>query len=197
VPEPETAAAGPIPSRRALDPQLRKILRQEAEREVRLRRAEAEPVETQGEMPLGPHPADLRRSRTWAEPDTEPDTAPGPFDAEELGPDESDARELFPDIEQINSTLRDTGDRSGAEADASDIDTLDTLPRRRRGVQIGFFGVLLIAAGAAALYANADLIATEVPALTPALDRYVAVVNTARFWLDDLAHGLGGETPEG
>jgi predicted Zn finger-like uncharacterized protein len=189
VPQPDIAAAGLTPTRRALDPELRKILRQEADREVRLRRAEAEPVETQAEMPLGPDPADTRRAQKWAEIDT--------HDAEEGHLDETSARELFPDIEAINSSLRDTGDRSGTEADASDIDTLDTLPRRRRGTRIGFFGVLIIATAAAALYANADRVATEVPALTPALERYVTVVNTARFWLDDLAQGLGGGTPEG
>jgi hypothetical protein len=189
LPQPDIVAPGPTPTRRALDPELRKILRQEADREVRLRRAEAEPVETQAEMPLGPDPADTHRARKWAGIDTP--------DAEEAHLDETVAQELFPDIEAINSSLRDTGDRSGTEADASDIDTLDTLPRRRRGVRIGFFGVLALALGAVALYANADRVATEVPALTPALERYVAVVNSARFWLDNLAQGLGGGTPEG
>lgn len=50
--EPEVAADGPI--RRQIDPEVADILREEAERETELRRADAapDPVETQDEMPL-------------------------------------------------------------------------------------------------------------------------------------------------
>jgi dihydroorotate dehydrogenase len=101
------------------------------------------------------------------------------------------ARDLFPDIDQINSTLRDSGDRSAGDADASDIDTLETIPRKRRGVRIGFFLAVALGAGAVALYANADVVTAQVPALASVTDGYVAAVNGLRFWLDDLAQGLG------
>jgi hypothetical protein len=184
-----------MPRRQTLDPALRSILEEEAAREARLRRSEADPVETQAEMPLGQEPEDAHRARRRAELEAAPDAfdmtpAAAPAVAQS-------ARDLFPDIDEINSTLRDTGDRSGAEADASDIDTLDTLPRRRRGTRIGFFLAVAIAVGAAGLYINAGRVATAVPALAPAMSGYVAAVNGARFWLDDLAQGLAGDTPEG
>ena len=107
------------------------------------------------------------------------------------------ARDLFPEIEEINSTLRDTSDRSSLEADASDIDTLDTLPRRRRGTRIGFLVALALAAGATAAYVQADRVARGVPALAPVMAGYVTAVDGARFWLDDLARDLAGTGPEG
>lgn len=194
APAPEPEQAEDQPRRRALDPDLRSILEQEAERETRLRRAEAEPVETQGEMSLGQEPEDAHRARRRAELDAARDA----FDsAPAAAATVSSARDLFPDIDEINSTLRDTGDRSDAEADASDIDTLDIIPRRRRGTRIGFFLGLAIAAAAAALYTNADMVARAVPAVEPVVSGYVTAVNGARFWLDDLAQGLGGAPPEG
>ena len=194
-PSPETPAAEAGPRRQTLDPTLRSILEEEAEREARLRRAEAGGVETQAEMPLGQEPEDRHRARRRAELDSAPDA----FDmAQPAAPVVAQAaRDLFPDIEEINSTLRDTGDRSGSDLDASDIDTLDTLPRRRRGTRIGFLLALAIAAGGAALYVNAARMATSVPALEPVLSGYVTAVNGARYWLDDLAQGLAGDTPEG
>jgi hypothetical protein len=169
----------------------------EAAREAQLRRAEAGPMETQGEMPLGEAPYDAYRARRRAELEAAPDAFDmSPVIAAAPAAVQS-ARDLFPDIDEINSTLRDTGDRSGAEADASDIDTLDTLPRRRRGTRIGFLLAMAIAAGATALYVNAERVGSAVPVLAPAMSGYVTAVNGARFWLDDLAQGLAGDTPEG
>lgn len=195
-PEPEIA-----PTRRTLDPDLRSVLQEEAEREARLRRAEADPVETQGEMPLDQDQdlGEARRARARADLDAAPDAfaASAQARAGAARPDAPSARDLFPDIDEINSTLRDTGDRSGQEADASDIDTLDTVPRRRRGTRIGFFGVIAIAAIAAALYANSDQIAGAMPAAAPAVAVFVETVDAGRVWLDDLVRGLVGAVTEG
>jgi predicted Zn finger-like uncharacterized protein len=189
LPSPEEPTE-PTLRRREIDPDVRDILREEAEREARLRRAEAAPVETQSEMPLEEEPDDTHRARRRAELEAAEDA----FSVAAGAPA---ARDLFPDIDEINSTLRDTGDRSTAEADASDIDTLDAAPRRRRGTRIGFLLAIVLAAAAAVVYVNADLIAGQVPGLAPALEGYVDAVNSARFWLDDLAQGLGGETDGG
>ena len=198
-PEPDVAPdAVPVtPRRRPLDPDLRSILEEEAAREARLRRAEAERVETQAEMPLPQEPEDSHRARRRAELEAVPDAfdmSPRAVAAAATGPS---ARDLFPDIEEINSTLRDTSDRSSLEADASDIDTLDTLPRRRRGTRIGFLVALALAAGATAAYVQADRVARGVPALAPVMAGYVTAVDGARFWLDDLARDLAGTGPEG
>ncbi|WP_416914666.1 MAG: zinc-ribbon domain-containing protein [Roseicyclus sp.] len=200
APEAEVApgieAGANAPRRRSLDPELRSILEAEAEREARLRRAEADPVETQSEMSLEEGPEDALRAKQRAELDAAPDA----FDMSPAVAGASapvSARDLFPDIEEINSTLRDTGDRSRHDADASDVDTLDTLPRRRRGTRIGFLLVLAIAAGGVAAYVNADSVVATLPQLAPAMEAYVAAVDGARFWLDDLARGLAAEGPGG
>ena len=200
-PAPTPASPEVAPTRRTLDPDLRSILQEEAEREARLRRAEADPVETQSEMPLDQDPIEVRRARRRAELDAAPDAFAADKDAEALAhaprPDAPSARDLFPDIDEINSTLRDTGDRSFRDPDASDIDTLDTLPRRRRGARIGFFGVIAVAALAAALYANAARVVTAVPAAAPAVAVFVEKVDLGRVWLDDLVRRLAeGTTPQ-
>lgn len=184
-PPPPTEAP---PTRPEIDPAIRDILREEAAREARLRQAEADPVESQPEMPLMPEASAQTAPRM--RPDL--DAAVDAFEAGKatLGRGVA-ARDLFPDIDQINSTLRDSGDRSAGDADASDIDTLETIPRRRRGVRVGFSLAVALGAGAVALYANADVVTAQVPALASVTDGYVAAVNGLRFWLDDLAQGLG------
>ena len=185
-PDPQTA-----PTRQEIDPAIREILREEAAREARLRQAEADLVQSQSEMPLVPVDAAQATSRIRPELDAAVDA----FDARDpaLGRGVA-ARDLFPDIEQINSTLRDSADRSAREADASDIDTLDTIPHRRRGLRIGFFISVGAAVGAAMLYANADAMAVHMPALAEVIEGYVLTVNGVRFWLDDLVQSLANAT---
>jgi len=196
APQPASEIA---PTRRTLDPDLRSILQEEAEREARLRRAEADPVETQGEMPLDQDRGEASRPRRHADLDAVPDA----FAMNDHTPadvargDGPSARDLFPDIDEINSTLRDTGDRSGREEDASDIDTLDTVPRRRRGARIGFFGVIAIAALAATVYAKSDDVVAAMPAAAPAVMAFVETVDAGRIWLDAVVRGLAGATTEG
>ena len=182
------AAAGTGPRRQEMEPGIRDILREEAERETRLRQAEAGSVETQSEMPLDEGQA----------PSSGPGRGPGLADAQDAfspapqTPDAAQARrDLFPDIDEINSTLRDTGDRSGEEDTATDIDTVDTIPRRRRGVRLGFFFVVLIALSGLTLYTNPDEISATMPIMAGAIEGYVAAIDSARFWLDGIARGLG------
>lgn len=186
-------AAGQRPTRRQIDPGVAEILREEAEREARLRRGDAQlhPIETQGEMPLD-SAQDSARSRRLADLD---ETAEDAFDADDVkaavaGATLGSRRELFPDIEEINSTLRATDDRSAAEGDASDYDTLGSVPQRRRRVRIGFFLVIAIALIGLGLYVYAAEIRQMVPQAGPALDSFVAVVDQARLWLDGLARSL-------
>ncbi|MBF9044476.1 thioredoxin [Rhodobacterales bacterium HKCCE4037] len=186
------AGAQPRPARRQVDAGVADILREEAEREARLRRGGStpDPVETQSEMPLESD-EDRARARRLAELDAAEDafdTEAGAATVTATG----SRSELLPDIEEINSTLRATGDRSGSEADATDIDTIVESARRRGAVRRGFFLVLLLAAIGAGIYAYAGQIATSVPQAAPYLDRYVETVNSARFWLDDMARSLAG-----
>lgn len=183
----EPPAAAPPPARQELDPAIRDILRQEALREARLRQAEVELVETQSELPLDPAPP--RQTAARARPEL--DAAVDAFEADKPGLGRAvAARDLFPDIDQINSTLRDSADRSAQETDASDVATLEAIPRRRRGVRIGFLLALTLAAGAVTLYGNADMVAARLPAVAAPLQGFVGVVDDMRYWLDDLARGI-------
>lgn len=176
------------PTRRDIDPQVRDILREEAEREARLRRGQADPVETQAEMALDPSaPAEPARRDAL-------EGAEDAYAAMAAGGAAGTRRELLPDIEEINSTLRATGDRRGEEPDASDIDTVVHAAARRRGVRLGFVLVLALAALGAWVYSDPAAIVRTVPAAEPFVAQFVALVDTARFWLDDMAQRLAERT---
>jgi hypothetical protein len=88
---------------------------------------------------------------------------------------------LLPDIEEINSTLRSTGDR-----DVAGDDTAPDAPlrgRQKRSFRRGFvMSVALVSLGAL-LYVFAPQITASVPAAEPILTGYIAAVDDARIWL--------------
>ncbi len=96
--------------------------------------------------------------------------------------------ERLPDIEEISSSLRSAGGRAGAPATDYALDPEeDTV---RRGRRTGFVSVLILFAILTAIYIAAAPIGRAVPALTPVLDRYVALVDQGRLWLDAQIEGL-------
>ncbi|GAB5446895.1 hypothetical protein [Gymnodinialimonas sp.] len=192
----EASADASRPARQQIDPNVADILREEAEREARLRRGDPapEPAPQQEEMPLVSEGASSREQRL-----AELEGAEDAFDTEQISAAVASAaaasrREQFPDIEEINSTLRATGDRHEGEASATDVDTVGAAGRRRGSVRRGFFLMIILAAIAAGLYAYAGQISEAVPQAGPLLERYVEMVNTARFWLDDMARSLASGT---
>jgi predicted Zn finger-like uncharacterized protein len=187
--EPKTEAAPPTaPQRIEIDPAILAILRAEAEREARLRRGEPDPADVLAVVPVA-------QDKAASQDQDHPVATGGVSDAlsarQVVDDDPVATPGLLPDIDQINASLRDTGDRSDTEADASDIDTLDKAPRRRKGARLGFVLALAITAGAVALYAKADLVGASVPTLAPALEVYAQAVDAARVRLADLARWLG------
>lgn len=184
--------------RRPLDPAVRDLLREEAEREERLR-AGGDGVETQDEMPLesaAPEGSAERAARDAVLSEAD-ENFEGDLGQEDAAITEAVAatmaggsrRDLLPDIEEINSTLRATGDRSAGEDASTDIETIETRPRRRNGVRLGFGLVLLIAAGLILAYANAPALTDRFPQAGPTLLRYVETVDDFRVWIDELAQG--------
>lgn len=91
-------------------------------------------------------------------------------------------RQMLPDIEEINSSLRASADRAG---EAAALDTPQHRAQRRSGFRLGFLTVLGFAVLTTLLYAFAPRIGATVPALAPLLEGYVASVNEGRIWLDD------------
>jgi hypothetical protein len=92
-------------------------------------------------------------------------------------------RDLLPDIEEINSTLRaSTENRSGDEATMAQQS--QTAKPANTGFRSGFSLMLLVAVLLIVAYLAAPKIAEQFPASRPALDSYVAGVDSARVWLD-------------
>lgn len=178
----EPAVTPPEPVRQELDNAISDILRQEAEREAQLRAVETTGLESQPELGLDAHqPAETAERARQArdrmarlrhdEPEEEPAEAKSAM-----------RRELLPDIEEINSTLRSSDMPAGAEE--SELPSGPAAPVRRSGFLRGFSVALLIGAFLVLSYANAPRIARSLPQVDPALSAYVATVDQARYWLD-------------
>lgn len=186
--EDEERAASPEPPRRELDPSVADILRQEAELESQARASEADRLESQPDLGLDSAESETdRRAREARErmarmrgEDPNPEqVSEAAATAAAIG----SRRDLLPDIEEINSTLRSTSDRqSGTPADPSPQN--DEAPVRKSGFRRGFAMMILLAVILGALYVFAPQIAQAVPQVDPYLSAFVAQVDTARSWLD-------------
>lgn len=174
--------------RRGLDPAIADVLRQEAEHEARARAADS--LETQPELGLSEPEnetdkrllqakARMRRLRGLpSEPTPE-------VEAEPAKPDSR--RDLLPDIEEINSTLRggsDTSRTNAANAGAP------TSAKRRSGFRLGFGVALLIALAGILAYSYDAEIAEAYPPAAPYLEKFIASSNEGRVWLDSQVTSL-------
>ena len=218
-PEPARPAA---PARRELDPGVADILRQEAEAEFEARkRRQAQPLESQPDLgleeteepaapPPPPRPAtshddaerraqDARRrmARMRGEPDPMGEAA---ATAAAI----SSRRELLPDIEEINSTLRNDNGPSGVDGDArEELGAGGEVKRRKRGYRGGLLLMLAVFALLTLAYVYAPRIALALPAVDPLLNSYVTWVDHMRIaldtqvsallhWLDEVATSQSG-----
>lgn len=189
-PRPEAQAAKPAPAivdededegeppaalpARKPDESVLAVLREEAEREIAQRRQETAGIETQPDLGL-------------AEP-VERRTTPAAEVAAGAAVAGAARRDLLPDIDMINSTLRSDAERGTAHAGDDDM-----VVERRRGFRTGFGLVLLLVAALILLYVSAGWLAQTVPALAPLLAAYVEAANGFRAWLDGLlAAGTAG-----
>lgn len=201
APDEEVAPAPPPErARKQLDPAVADILRQEAEAEQEARRtAQQGGLESQPDLGLdleerAPEEDAQRRAREARErmarmrgdktnaPAAEPQdgvASPAPHTAAQ-----NSRRNLLPDIEEINSTLRAGSGRSGSAADyEADIEA-PTHQRKKRGFRTGFMTVLLIVAILVMFYIAAPRIAAQVPALEGPIQSYINLVDQMRLWLD-------------
>ena len=175
----ERADISEPPKRQELDPAVADILRQEAEQEARARELDNADLESQPDLGLDDaEDEDARRARQARErmarmrgedPDAEVTAAAA------LG----SRRDLLPDIEEINSTLRSAGDRQ-----ISNTETATASKPKKSGFKRGFVTVALIAILLAAIYIFAPAISKSVPQLDPFINSFVGTVDQARSWLD-------------
>ena len=185
IPEPEPVREAPKPREMASD--VTDILRQEAEYEKSAREADTNTIETQPDLDLSHDPDEGRRSREARERLArlrgEPENANADAVSAAVGAamtQDANAprRELLPDIEEINSTLRP--DNTANAAVNYDADT----ERPRGGFKRGFMYVVIVALVALAIYVFAPQISAAVPQVDPYLTSYAEWVDGLRILLD-------------
>ena len=179
IPEPEPVREAPKPREMASD--VTDILRQEAEYEKSAREADTNTIETQPDLDLSHDPDEGRRSREARERLARLRGEPENADAVSAAMTQdanAPRRELLPDIEEINSTLRP--DNTANAAVNYDADT----ERPRGGFKRGFMYVVIVALVALAIYVFAPQISAAVPQVEPYLTSYAEWVDGLRILLD-------------
>lgn len=197
APEEPAPAPAPAPKRKTLDDAVMNVLREEADRERRAREAEGSLIETQPDLGI---PAEAAAASVAAVAAAQDGDAPE-IEDDVYDPENEDSvvsraarKELLPDIEEINSSLRATSDRGD---EAASVDAPATLRRRRSGFRMGFVTAIVIAAILLLVYAFAPTISSAVPGASGVMESYVAGVDGARSWLDATLQGLTASMTDG
>ncbi len=171
------------PQRKEIDPAVADILRQEAEHEAEIREQENTDLESQPDLGFDDSVEDegARRAREAHErmAQMRDEEIEASTSAAALG----SRRNLLPDIEEINSSLRPDAAQTAEQID-------DDLPQKRGGFRRGFMIIVILALIALAAYIFAPQISAAVPQLEPVLTSYVIWVNEMRIWLDQQLQGL-------
>ena len=194
-PAPRPAAPATPPKRRELDPSVADILREEAELEARARRAEAGVLEEQPDLGLQePEDEAAKRARQAQERMRklrgEPsEAAAAAAVAPTLSERPKSRRDMLPDVEEINQTLRASNERREMRSVQADLEDDD---EPSGGFGRGFIYTILLFAIAAALYVYAPQIGESVPQLKAPLESYAATVDQVRAWLDGQIAALMG-----
>lgn len=178
---PDTAAELP---HRSMDESVLAVLREEAELETQARQAETpQGIETQTEMGLeaaaagGLSGAVARRIARLK--GTDPDAAAAPLAKAQT------RRDMLPEIEEINSTLRASSEkRAGQAAVVTETMVSDTKPRT--AFRNGFVLILLLAAVLLAAYVMAPKLMQQFPAATSTVQAYVTAVDAMRVGVDGI-----------
>ncbi|CTQ32292.1 zinc-ribbon domain-containing protein [Jannaschia rubra] len=182
----------PAPEQQLPEPDLEHDARQVAAAERTRMAAAAALVRTREEArdragPMAPEPA-ADDGMADAIATTMRDATADPEDDAPAAPPRQTRRELLPDIEEINSSLRP--DERAAEARAgTNVDDGDDGPMAyadsgwRRGFRTGFLLTVFVVLTMVAFYVFAPRIALSVPSIEPALTDYVAWVDMQRIAL--------------
>ena len=186
---PRTPVAGPAgePPRRTLDENLMAILREEAEREAAARRSEGSVIETQPDLGLAAPPAPSPPPAAAAPASTLAGAARRIAEMQGKDPDAppprpAARRDLLPDIEEINSSLKG----SDAPASLPEPGHAGKAVDEQRGFRSGFALSLFLAVVLLAAYVAAPQIKAQIPAVADSLDAYVAWVDGLRLRLDGM-----------
>lgn len=176
-----------IPARRELDPAVADVLRAEAELEELARRNEMTAMESQPELGLpegatesAVQRAEQARTRMARMRGARPDDGSA-MAASVTETSTASRRDLLPDIEEINSTLRSNSDRSPA-TDPGQTAQLEV--REKRSSARGFTLAVALFTVFVLIYVFAPEIGESVPLVQVPLTAYVETIDAGRGWLD-------------
>ena len=174
---PKTAARALAPqptmaSTYGVDDSVLAILREEAERESQARLSDARALEMQLETETdGALTAEQKRAAML------------PGDPAEAAAKPGARRDLLPDVEEINSTLKPSEPIYDPDAE---VDALPDLTRRRSSFRSGFMLMLVLAGLGLIAYLAAPQVSAQFPDLAGPLTAYVAFVDALRVQVDGL-----------
>ena len=193
------AAASMQQAPRELAPDVASILREEAEIETRARAREADTIETQPDLGLDEAEgsaarrarearARMARDRLKKTRDAQIQSLPTSLSETGLTPTLiGGRRDTLPDIEDINSTMADVTFHRGEPQDLIEpVNRRTTRRRKRSAFRRGFALAVIVTCLAVLIYAFSTQIAAWFPQVDPWLSTYVARVDEARLWLNDL-----------
>ena len=178
--EPPAPEPQPAPAHRGIDESVLAVLREEAEREALARKAEPPVVEVQSDLGLRQIEGGALASRVAQMKSEEAEPTPT-TDA----PRVHTRKQMLPEIEEINSTLRASTERRSGQA-AGVAETLSNGSRERAGFRSGFVMMIVLAVVLVLVYVMAPKLVEQIPGAAPALNTYVAAVEAARSWVNGL-----------
>ncbi|SPF77808.1 zinc-ribbon domain-containing protein [Pseudoprimorskyibacter insulae] len=189
APQPRKPVPAPpvAPARRALDPEVADVLREEAEREARVRAAERDRLESQPDLGLDEPKSKPRRPAPPPPVEDEPEDLDPPAVPEP--PKGASRRDLLPDIEEINSTLRTATEQREIERDQ---EAQAELAEPQSGFGKGLRAAVLLFLIGFAVYVFAPHIVDAVPQAEPFLTSYTSAIDGARIWLETQFQGALG-----
>ena len=185
--EPDDGEKTRFTPRRPADAAALDILREEAERELSQRRAPpSETIETQSDLGLDnirnrETPSRALRARMAHLKSDDEDAPKSRSEVVSEADYQAPRKDLLPDIDEINSTLKPTRKRTEAAPEVS--------ASHRSGFRAGFLLMMLVCIGLIVTYARAPAIARAMPSAETAILTYVDKANTFRDWIGGL---LGG-----
>ncbi|MET4128613.1 zinc-ribbon domain-containing protein [Roseovarius sp. MBR-6] len=196
APEPLPQPGPPPAAQRRIDPEIAEILREEAERERAARASEAgDRLETQPDLGLDAPASDERSQQARSRMErlrggaTRPEPPPEDTTPEEIDP--PSRRNLFPDIDEINSSLSAHEDNGAVVRPP--ILPEEALPTpRKSGFRTGFRLAVITCVVALIVYLMAPTITAMAPGLERPVAQYVAAVDALRGLLSQAVAGIIG-----
>ena len=168
-----------------VDPEAerRRIARERMARMRGIEDGESLEHEVQDDAPDAAQPAQTTQELQDVAPDADTEAAVAATMAASRTERAAASRDVFPDIEEINSTLD-----SPAQSDPGNLsaEQVAEAAEARSGFKRGFSVVIILAALALAIYMFAPQIAAKVPALKPALAAYVEAINGLRASIEGM-----------